>query len=186
MVMRTAPRIIAVSLIFLLSAMGVLAQQAVYKWVDKDGVVHFSDEAPDESEAVLVEELTIVESPAPSQPYQPPVRKPTETRKQDEGQAAQLASPATPESPDIDISTLSLEELDRRCEAEREAMIAPLRKAEIDKCINEKHKDPAYCNRFYADYGTGGRTIHGTVRPRMFHDLPVCLEAERKRHGKKR
>ncbi len=183
--MRTASRIIAVGLIFLLSAVGVLAQQAVYKWVDKDGVVHFSDEPPDESEAVLVEELTIAESPAPSQPFQPPPRNPTETRRQDEGQAAHLASPATPELSHVDISTLSFEELDRRCEAEREANIAPLRKAEIDKCINEQRKDSAYCNRFYADYGASGRTIHGTVRPRMFHDLPVCLEAERKRHGQK-
>jgi len=184
--MRTASRIVAVGLIFLLSALGALAQHAAYKWVDKNGVVHFSDQPPDESEAVLVEELTIAASPTPSQPFQPPVRKPTDTRKQDEGEAAHPASPASPKSPDIDISTLTLEELDRRCEAEREAKIAPLRKAEIDKCINEQRKDPAYCNRFYADYGAGGRTIHGTVRPRMYHDLPVCLEAESKRHGKAR
>jgi hypothetical protein len=180
--MRTASRIIAVILIFLLSTVGVLGQHAVYKWVDKDGVVHYSDEPPDESEAVLVEQMTIAETPAPSQPYQPPVREPTETRKQDEGKAAYPASPASPESPDIDISTLSFAELDRRCEAEREAKIAPLRKIEIDKCIDEQRKDPAYCNRFYADYGAGGRTSHGAYRVRMFNDLPVCLEAERKRH----
>ena len=180
--MRTASRIIAVTIIFLLSTVGVFAQQAVYKWVDKDGVVHFSDEPPDESEAVSVEQMTIAESPAPSAPYQPPAREPTETRKQDEEKVAHPASPESPESPDIDVSTLSLEELDRRCEAEREAKIAPLRKTEIDKCIDEQRKEPAYCNRFYADYGAGGRTFDGTVRVRMFHDLPVCLEAERKRH----
>lgn len=173
---------LALGIILMIVGANVDAQQTVYKWVDKDGVVHFSDEPPVESDAVLAEELTIAESPTPSQPYQPPTRKPTDTGKQDEGQVTHLESPASLESPNIDISTLSLEELDRRCEAEREAKIAPLRKAEIDRCINEQRKDPAYCNRFYADYGQSGRTIHGTVRPRMFHDLPVCLEAERKLH----
>ena len=28
-----------------------------------------------------------------------------------------------------------------------------------------------------ADFGDGGRTVSGSIRPRMFDDLPECVEA---------
>ena len=54
----------------LAAAAGVDAQQKVYKWVDEDGVVHFSDEPPDESSEVEVEAFTT--EPAP--PHSPAPR----------------------------------------------------------------------------------------------------------------
>ena len=80
-------------------------------------------------------------------------------------------------------SETSIDTLRQRCEAAREAKIAPLRAAAIDDCVNKEKKDRAYCERFYADYGNGGRTAGGATRQRMFNDLPECLElyeAERK------
>ncbi len=179
--MRSHARIVAVVAIILWYSLAALAQHTVYKWVDKEGVVHFSDEPPAPSQALSVEEIRLAESPPHTQASPPPARKPVRLPKNDKKEATPPPSIPGPETADIDFTALSLEELDRRCEAEREAKIAPLREAEIDKCINEQRKDPAYCKRFFADYGAGGRTVHGMVRPRMFHDLPVCLEAEKKR-----
>ena len=68
-------------------------------------------------------------------------------------------------------------ELDARCEAAREAKIAPLREAEIENCKADRRNDPAFCESFNADFGEGGRTVTGALRPRMFDDLPECVEA---------
>jgi hypothetical protein len=56
-------------------------------------------------------------------------------------------------------------------------MIAPLREAEIAKCKQDKREDPVFCERFNADFGEGGRTVSGGIRPRMFDDLPECMDA---------
>jgi hypothetical protein len=67
--------------------------------------------------------------------------------------------------------------LEARCEAEREAKIKPLRDMEIAKCKADPHNDAAYCERFWKDYGNAVRAANGTMIPRMFYDLPVCVEA---------
>jgi hypothetical protein len=67
--------------------------------------------------------------------------------------------------------------LEARCEAEREAKIKPLRDAEIAKCKTDQNNDPAYCERFWRDYGNSVRTAHGGTVPRMFGDLPTCVAA---------
>lgn len=73
----------------------------------------------------------------------------------------------------------SLQELEQRCEQAREEKIAPLRQAAIEECItsNPRRRNvEEYCERFYSDFGQGGRTASGGFRQRMFHDLPECLE----------
>lgn len=71
--------------------------------------------------------------------------------------------------------------LQARCEAAREARIKPLREAEIDKCKAQEGSDPAHCERYFADYGNAVRMSNGRMLPRLFHDLPECLEAEKAR-----
>ena len=83
---------------------------------------------------------------------------------------------------EIDISKMTLAELDQRCDVAREKKIAPLREAEIKKCKQDKRNDPAWCERFNADFGEGGRTVSGTIRPRMFDDLPECVDALKERN----
>ncbi len=51
-------RVFALGIILTVVCAGVYAQQTVYKWVDKDGVVHFSDAPPDDAEAVETKTLT--------------------------------------------------------------------------------------------------------------------------------
>jgi hypothetical protein len=70
----------------------------------------------------------------------------------------------------------SLEELKARCEAAREAHLAPEREALIQSCIKEEKKTEQECRRFYADYGAGGRTAAGAGRPPLYFDLPECVE----------
>jgi hypothetical protein len=86
----------------------------------------------------------------------------------------------------------SLQALERQCEAERERLIAPLRQDAINQCMADRasgnrgsrnSRDALeYCERFYADFGQGGRTQSGGFRQRMFHDIPQCqafYDAER-------
>lgn len=73
----------------------------------------------------------------------------------------------------------SLQELQARCEQAREAKIAPLRQEAIEECItsNPRRRDVnEYCERFYSDFGQGGRTASGHFRQPMFNDLPECVE----------
>lgn len=73
----------------------------------------------------------------------------------------------------------SLQELQQRCEQAREAKIAPLRQEAIDECVarESRRRDvQEYCERFYSDFGQGGRTASGHFRQPMFNDLPECVE----------
>ena len=73
----------------------------------------------------------------------------------------------------------SLQELQARCDQAREAKIAPLRQEAIEECItsNPRRRDVnEYCERFYSDFGQGGRTASGHFRQPMFNDLPECVE----------
>jgi len=67
--------------------------------------------------------------------------------------------------------------LEARCEMEREAKIKPLRDAEVAKCKADQRNDPAYCERFWKDYGVAKRGANGGTIPRMFDGLPVCVAA---------
>jgi hypothetical protein len=67
--------------------------------------------------------------------------------------------------------------LEAQCEKEREAKIKPLRDMEIAKCKADSHNDPAYCDRYWKDYGNAVGNSNGTMSPRMFNDLPVCVAA---------
>lgn len=162
------------------------AQQTVYKWVDANGVVHFSDEPPAGSEAANVEIITTDRGPTYVPPRQPASAAPAAPAATSgvPSPAPQAAVPALIEA--ADIASMSLPELDRRCDDARERRIAPLREAEIAKCKEDGRNDPGWCERFNADFGEGGRTVQGTVRPRMFDDLPECVEAlqERNRRGR--
>jgi hypothetical protein len=153
------------------------AQQKVYKWVDEEGVVHFSDEPPGESQKGEVDTFTT--DPAP--PYVPPaqtnIKSSSASETDVENQSAQPEITIPQPVKEIDITEMSLSDLDRRCEDAREEKIAPLRGAEIAKCIETETGDQAWCETFWADYGDPIQTVSGTLTPRLFHDLPECVEA---------
>ena len=161
------------------------AQQTVYKWVDEEGVVHFGEEPPGESPEVGVEVFTT--DPAP--PYVPPaqttIKSPSAAETHVKSQSAQPKIQIRPPAKEIDITEMSLADLDRRCEDVRDAKIAPLKEAEIANCIQTETGDQAWCETFWADYGNARRTVSGGIIPRLFHDLPECTEAwdERNRRG---
>lgn len=67
--------------------------------------------------------------------------------------------------------------LEQQCETAREGRIKPLRDAEIAKCKADKRNDPAYCERFWSDYGGPVRLPNGRMQPRLFEDLPECVAA---------
>jgi len=172
----------ALGIILMVACGSVYAQQTVYKWVDKDGVVHFSEEPPDESANDEVEVFTT--DPAP--PYVPPaqttIKSPSASETDVEKQSAQPEIQIPPRVKEIDITEMSLADLDRRCEDAREEKIAPLKEAEIAKCIQTETGDQAWCETFWADYGEPIRTVSGALTPRLFHDLPECTEAWEERN----
>jgi len=67
--------------------------------------------------------------------------------------------------------------LEAKCEKQREEKIKPLREMEIAKCNAHRDNDPGYCERYWKDYGNAMRVAGGGMTPRMFDDLPICLQA---------
>jgi hypothetical protein len=160
------------------------AQQTVYKWVDEDGVVHFSDEPPKVSPDTEVEAITTDSAPpqSPVPRSQPTVKSRASTEAQVESQPMQPQAEIPPLAEKVDIKKMSLEELDRRCEKARESMIAPLRAAEIKNCMESGTGDQAWCESFWADYGASSRTASGEFIQGPFYDLPECVEAWEERN----
>lgn len=156
---------------------GLYAQETVYKWVDEEGVVHFSEQPPDESLGVKVEIVTTDRAPRHVAPTQPAFKSPAAREKPAASKSPQPEPHAQPKAQEVDITQMSLADLDRRCEEARERRIAPLRAAEIEKCIETNTGDRAWCENFWSDYGEPVRTASGHLTPRKFHDLPECLEA---------
>ena len=175
-------RFIALVGILLAIAVPADAQQTVYKWVDEDGVVHMGDSPP--NNAQNVETITI----APANSAVAPTRAPAPKRSADPVPSKPVARPATEvlTAAPVDISAMTLAELDQRCEDAREEKIAPLREAEIEICKQDRRNDPAFCESFNADFGDGGRTASGAMRPRMFDDLPECAEALHEQNTRRR
>ena len=168
---------IGVLLILVFATSDVTAQQTVYKWTDEDGVVHFGEAPPPGVEA---ERITT--QAAPSVPPPQPAAVPREPASAVSEVAAEPDPAPSPAGEPTAATEMTLAELDARCEAAREAKIAPLREAEIENCKADRRNDPAFCENFNADFGEGGRTITGAMRPRMFDDLPECVEAMEERN----
>jgi hypothetical protein len=177
----------ALGIVLTVLCASVYAQQKIYKWVDENGVVHFSEELATVPPGVKAEVIST--DPAPSQPPVPRARTTVKSappaKTQVESQPIQPVPEIPPLSTPVDITKMSLDELDRRCEEAREAMIAPLRAAEIEECIHTGAGDRAWCESFWADYGAPSRTASGDLIPGMFYDLRECTEAweERNRRG---
>ena len=178
-------QMIAIALALTAVCAGVYAEKTVYKWVDEDGVVHFSDALPAEAEPADAEILVIPKSPPVTAPAQPAAKPATVPQTSSSSQSKTPAAETPPLFEKIDIANMSLADLDLRCEDAREKMIAPLREAEIAKCKQDRTNDPAWCERFNADYGDGGRTVSGSIRPRMFDDLPECVDAMQERNRRR-
>ena len=178
-------QMIAISLALTAVCAGAHAEETVYKWVDEDGVVHFSDAPPAEGDPSDAETVIIPKSPPVAAPAQPAAKPATVPQTSSSSQSKKPAAETPPLFGKIDVTKMSLADLDLRCDESREKMIAPLREAEIAKCKQDKKNDPAWCERFNADYGDGGRTASGSIRPRMFDDLPECVEAMQERNRRR-
>lgn len=159
----------------------VSAAQDVFKWIDpKSGVVNYGDAVPDGVETY--ERVVIT-------PNVVPLRAPLEQRVQPAAQdpvAEEVASPVEPQAVSPPASEMSLADLNLACEAAREREIAPLRAAAIAECKAAPRANPAYCERFYSDFGDGGTTAAGVLRPRMFDDLPECVIAREEGANRRR
>jgi hypothetical protein len=177
--------VFALGIILTVVCASVYAQQTVYKWVDEEGVVHFGDAPPVESQKTEVEEITTDPAPRYVPPAQATIKLPSAAEPEVMNQPAQPKIQTPPPAKEIDITEISLADLDRRCENAREEKIAPLRKAEIANCIKTGTGDQAWCDAFWVDYGAPTQTVSGAFIPGLFYDLPECAEAweERNRRG---
>jgi hypothetical protein len=172
----------ALGIILTLVCASVYAQQTVYKWVDEEGVVHFGEKPPGESSEVEVEVITTDPAPRYVPPAQTTIKSPPAAATDVENESAKPEIQIPPQVKEIDITEMSLADLDRRCEAAREKIIAPLKKAEIAKCIQTGTGDQGWCETFWADYGDAQRTRSGVFIPRQFNDIPECVEAQDERN----
>jgi len=186
MLTKTNSVILVLGIILTFFCESVCAQKTVYKWVDEDGVVHYGEEPPvSESPDVNVETFTTDPAPTYDPPAQTTVKSPSTSAADVENHPAEPDTPKSPPKVTIDITKMSLADLDRRCEAARQQKIAPLKAAEIAKCVQEGTGDQDWCETFWADYGAPIRRVSGGFTPPMFHDLPECIEAfeETERRG---
>jgi hypothetical protein len=80
------------------------------------------------------------------------------------------------------LSKEDVEKAVKRCEALRESQIAPLREKAFQECLEEGRrtgdKTEQDCRQYVRDFGSAQGTPRGGVVPRLFHDLPACVEAE--------
>lgn len=165
----------------LLLAGQLVPAQQVYKWVDASGVVHYGESVPAGIENFEAVNLT----PAPAAPAAAPRSAPAPVR--DTSPPRRTAQPpAAAAAPSRRPEDMSLEELDRQCEADREAKIAPLRAAAIEECKAQPRNPDGYCERYYATYGDAVGIRPGVVTPRMFDDLPSCELAQEERRRRAR
>ena len=182
MLTKSSGTVVTLGVILAIVCGSVYAQQKVYKWVDEEGVVHFSEEPPGESPETEVDVFTT--DPAP--PYVPPaqttIKSPSASETDVANQSTRAEPQARPPVKKTDITTMSVADLDRRCEAAREKIIAPLKKAEITKCTETGTGDQGWCEAFWADYGNAQRTKSGVMIPRQFNDIPECAEAQEERN----
>ena len=185
MLTKSSSVVFALGMILMLSCGSSYAQKTVYKWVDEDGVVHYGEEPPGELPEAEVDVFTTDPAPPHVPPAQTAVKPPPASKADVANQSSPSAIQPPPPIRKPDITEMSLEDLDRRCEAAREKKIAPLKAAEIEKCIQTGTGDQAWCETFWADYGDASRTRTGVFVPRQFDDLPECVEAweERNRRG---
>jgi hypothetical protein len=176
MLTKTNGVILVLGIILAFFCESVYAQKTVYKWVDENGVVHYGEEPPaGESPDVDVETFTTDPAPAYIPPAQTTVKSHSPSAADVENKPTQPDAPESPPAATMDITKMSLADLERRCEAARQKKIAPLKAAEITKCVQEGTGDQDWCETF----ASGGFT------PPMFHDLPECVDAyeETKRRG---
>ena len=185
MLTKNGAGVFALGIILTVICASVSAQQEVYKWVDEEGVVHFSEEPPAKSPKVEVETFTTDPAPRYVPSARTTIKSPSASEPDVKNQPAQPKVQIPPPVKEMDITEVSLADLDRRCEDAREEKIGPLREAEIAKCIETETGDQAWCETFWADYGDATRMVSGMFTERLFHDLPECTEAwdERNRRG---
>jgi hypothetical protein len=88
-----------------------------------------------------------------------------------------IAMPLPAQSEDDEAAVHAMEQ---QCEVAREAKLKPMREAEIARC-KEEGKDPGYCERYWSDLGNAVRLPNGSMKPRMFDDLPECVAADEAR-----
>lgn len=74
------------------------------------------------------------------------------------------------------ISRSQALDLMEQCKIFRELEIAPLKKIEVDKCV-EKGKELPSCQRFYKDFGETYLAANGYQQIGMFWDAPICKQA---------
>ena len=81
-------------------------------------------------------------------------------------------------APSVSVGATDLETLRARCDAAREARIAPLREEAIEACVSQPRstRSRADCERINRHFGAGGPTSEGGFREPMFMDLPECVE----------
>ncbi len=159
-------------------ASGVEAE--IYKWVDKEGNTYFSDES---SEQYKSEELQIEPGPSEEEVFKAQQRAEQSLKDSNELEEPLKITPKAEDEPEQN-QPLTLEELDKRCEKAIEERLAPLRDAVIKECIADENRrlpNPQEdCKNFYKDFGHS-TFVNGHSRPRMFHNLPECVEATQAR-----
>ena len=98
-------RVLILGTVLTVLCASVDAQQKVYKWVDEDGVVHFSEEAPAVPPGVKVEVVTTDPAPPPTPRAQTEVKSPPPTAAREPVAELRMPPDTVARVPDASLSS---------------------------------------------------------------------------------
>ena len=139
-------------------ALAGTAEAQMCKWTDENGTVHYDTECPDDVESRDVDVSDALSTTGPD-PYADSRKAAADRSTSSKNQKSAGSSRG---------SGLS-------CEQAREKRLKPERDRLISQCKAQGDKDAAQCERFYADYGNGGRQGGRTVPPK-YMNIPECQD----------
>ena len=84
-----------------------------------------------------------------------------------------------------DEESKRLKALDDKCIQVRTEKLKPVQQEKIELCVKNDKRDRAYCERYFKDYGWGSATALGR-NPRLYDQIPECIEAFNARKNRKR
>ena len=104
MLTKNGGGLFALGIVLTVACASVNAQQTVYKWVDEEGVVHFSEEPPVESPKAEVEVFATDPAPTYVPPARTTIKSPSAAETHVESQSAQPEIQIRPSAKELDIT----------------------------------------------------------------------------------
>lgn len=179
-------RIAILAVLVLIEPTIALAQMC--KWVDEAGSVHYAERCPEQAQTEIIElergpsqanveaaenayQRNTADSTAAEQPE---ASAPVDFVRRESSNTIAWSDIHCPSG----NRTSYVRKMDKACDRARETYIAPLREAEIERCVEQEQRDRKECEQRYADY-LNPNYVGRLDEPRQFDFVPECKIARK-------